>query len=528
MENMLNFEEDYPNAKVILLEQNYRSTQRILDAANSVIINNVQRKDKELWTASGQGDKVQHYEAQTDLEEAQFVIQQIVELKEDKGCSYSDFAILYRTQAQSRSLEERLMTANIPYKIIGGLKFYARKEIIDTMSYLRLIANPNDNISFNRIVNVPRRGIGPTTIERLAAFADETNVSWFKAIEMIEHSNVPAASQRKLKEFYQMINRLRQQATYFNVTDLLEEVWEQSGYVLDLRRKNDLESKSRLENLEEFESVTREFDETYDPEEQELDPDFQQEPLMAPIQETTVLNAPSIGESFTLDLDDEETLNEDETNEGLEALTVFLTNLSLVTDNQEEGSNDEVTLMTLHAAKGLEFPYVFMVGMEEGLFPISRSLDDEEDLEEERRLAYVGMTRAEKRLYLTHAKRRLLYGRHQYNAMSRFIDEIDKDLVQSIRPSFRSAVAYDESRSYGRKTPSFRSPLLSKKPPQPVQHSGESVDWQVGDKVDHRAWGEGTIVQVSGDEGEVTLKVAFDSQGIKDLLAAYAPIEKIE
>lgn len=528
MENMLNFEEDYPNAKVILLEQNYRSTQRILDAANSVIINNVQRKDKELWTASGQGDKVQHYEAQTDLEEAQFVIQQIVELKEDKGCSYSDFAILYRTQAQSRSLEERLMTANIPYEIIGGLKFYARKEIIDTMSYLRLIANPNDNISFNRIVNVPRRGIGPTTIERLAAFADETNVSWFKAIEMIEHSNVPAASQRKLKEFYQMINRLRQQATYFNVTDLLEEVWEQSGYVLDLRRKNDLESKSRLENLEEFESVTREFDETYDPEEQELDPDFQQEPLMAPIQETTVLNAPSIGESFTLDLDDEETLNEDETNEGLEALTVFLTNLSLVTDNQEEGSNDEVTLMTLHAAKGLEFPYVFMVGMEEGLFPISRSLDDEEDLEEERRLAYVGMTRAEKRLYLTHAKRRLLYGRHQYNAMSRFIDEIDKDLVQSIRPSFRSAVAYDESRSYGRKTPSFRSPLLSKKPPQPVQHSGESIDWQVGDKVDHRAWGEGTIVQVSGDEGEVTLKVAFDSQGIKDLLAAYAPIEKIE
>lgn len=527
MENMLNFETDYPNAKVILLEQNYRSTQRILDAANSVIVNNIQRKEKQLWTAAGKGDKVQHYEAQTDIEEAQFVIQQIAQLKEDTQRPYSDFAILYRTQAQSRSLEERLMTANIPYKIIGGLKFYARKEIVDTMSYLRLVANPDDNISFNRVINVPRRGIGPTSVERLAQFAQERNMSWFKAIEFIENSTVPAAAQKKLKEFHQMILRLRKQAAYFNVTDLLEEVWEQSEYILDLRRKQDLESKSRLENLEEFESVTKEFDESFDPLEQETDPDFQQAPVETPPLQNSTSNMPSLGESFTLDLDGGLDVEERQSNEGLEALTVFLTNLSLVSDNQDEQLGDEVTLMTLHAAKGLEFPYVFIVGMEEGLFPISRSLEDLDDLEEERRLAYVGMTRAEKRLYLTHAKRRLLYGRHQYNEKSRFIDEIDRDFIQSIRPMFR-APAYDASGDYQPKKKSFRSPLLSKQPPKPIQRSTKETNWQVGDKVDHRMWGKGTVVQVERNEEEIMLKVAFDSQGIKELIAAYAPIEKVE
>ena len=510
MENILNFEKDYPNATTILLEQNYRSTQNILQAANSVITNNKNRLEKALWSDKAAGEKIRFYRAETDQEEARYVVQQIYQAKEDFKLKNTDFAILYRTQAQSRGLEDSLLKADLPYKIVGGLKFYSRKEIQDTMAYLRLIDNPADNISFNRIINVPKRGIGPTSVDKLADFSASLNMNWLDAFSQIENSNIPKGTQAKFQRFADMMTRLRQQAEFLNITELVEQVWEQSEYTETLVKVGDLESQNRLENLEEFASVTKQFDESYHEQTLENDPDYA-------IQDAS---------------------GQEEVAE-LSVLTLFLTELSLLTDVTEDEEGNQITLMTMHAAKGLEYPYVFIVGMEEGLFPLRRSLESDAQLEEERRLAYVGMTRAEQVLFLTAARNRLLYGRYQSNLPSRFIEEIDRELVEFVGPSFQSRSA--TSRDYRSNSSASRSsankvvitakrPTRSTRPTRTLGKtttSGPAETWTVGDRVDHKAWGLGTIVKVDQSKKDTVLSVAFKDQGIKELLPSLAPIKRV-
>lgn len=515
MENILNFEKDYPNATTILLEQNYRSTQNILKAANSVITNNQNRLDKALWSDKEAGEKIRFYRAETDQEEARYVVQQIYQAKQDAHLANTDFAILYRTQAQSRGLEDSLLKANIPYKIVGGLKFYSRKEIQDTMAYLRLIDNPADNISFNRIVNVPKRGIGPTSVEKLSDYAASLNMNWLEAINHLANSNIPKGTQAKFQRFADMIARLRQQAEFLNISELVEQVWEQSEYTETLVKAGDLESQNRLENLEEFASVTKQFDESDHELTQESDPDF------------AMQDASQATEEAEMSL-----------------LTLFLTELSLLTDTSDEEEVDQITLMTMHAAKGLEFPYVFIVGMEEGLFPLRRALENEDELEEERRLAYVGMTRAEQVLFLTAARSRLLYGRYQSNLPSRFIDEIDRDLIDFVGQSFQGRLAnqksYNRSSTSGSGRSSANKVVLSSVRPtrtprstRPTRTLGKNKEaaasetWTVGEQVDHKAWGIGTIVKVTESKSDTVLSVAFKAQGIKELLPSLAPIKKV-
>lgn len=509
MENILNFEKDYPDATVILLEQNYRSTQNILNAANSVIEHNKVRKPKKLWSDKDHGDKVRFHLAETDTDEARFVIQEILTLKQDKGVNNDSFAILYRTQAQSRSLEEQLLNVNLPYRVVGGLKFYARKEIQDTLAYLHLINNSQDNLSFNRIINVPKRGIGQASVEKLAAFADSMGLSWYEAIASIDVSNISGRTRSKFIEFHQMIENLKHQAQFLTMTDLVQEVWKQTSYIHSLREEGSLEALNRIENLEEFESVTHVFDQEAD-DIQELDPDF---------------------------------IEADQESQPESLLTKFLTQLSLATDQEDDQQEQaQITLMTMHAAKGLEFPYVFIVGLEEGLFPLRRAMELEEELEEERRLAYVGMTRAEQKLYLSACRSRLLYGRYQQNMISRFIDEIEADYIdkhQAANPFVQSRLSDD--RRYGSVKVSHQSSRqqahkvsLSGSRPQRSQskkvtvQANDQVSWSVGQMVDHKAWGQGEIIKVVDSGGDQLLSIVFPEQGEKQVLAKFAPIRPAE
>ncbi len=492
MENILNFEKDYPSAQVILLEQNYRSTQNILNAANSVIKNNTKRKEKQLWSDKKQGDKVQFRILDSDAEEARYVAQQILKLKEDRQCPYSEFAVLYRTQVQSRSLEEKLMQANIPYRVVGGLKFYARKEIQDTLAYLKLVDNPTDDIAFNRIINVPKRGIGLSTVEKLRQFAESLNLSLFEAIEHLAHSNLTSSTVRKLQNFATIITQVQHQVEFLSMSELVQQVWEQTGYIQALKDEGSIEAQNRMENLEEFESVTHQFDEI-DHSQITSDPDF-------------------------IEQEDDETSSN---------LTKFLTDLSLSTDRDESDELAQVTLMTMHAAKGLEFPYVFIVGMEEGLFPLRRAMENEDELEEERRLAYVGMTRAEQTLFLSATRNRLLYGRYQQNMPSRFIDEIEDTYLERVYPS--SFHQHQHSNVSARKVSlsAKRRPIGSKKASVSVKAANQLENWRIGDKVQHKAWGQGTVSGVVESGGDQLLTIDFPTQGIKQVLAKFAPITKV-
>lgn len=541
MENILNFEEDYPNAQTILLEQNYRSTQNILKAANSVIKYNRNRKVKNLWSDNSDGTKAKFYRADTDSDEARYAIQQVAQLREDEKLSYDDFAILYRTQAQSRSLEDQLLKANIPYRVIGGVRFYSRKEIQDTMAYLRLINNPTDNLSFNRIVNVPKRGIGLTTINNLTEFADSINASLFEAISQLQHSHLSKSAQNKLSDFAGLIEKFQKQSEFLTITELVEQVWQRTGYTQALVEEGDLESQTRLENLEEFASVTKEFDEGDHSLLVEQDPDFLQQDQE---QAEEADDAESNSLLTSIDLFTPVALEENQQTEEIlsetgavnPALNLFLSELSLVSDTGEEEKGAAVTLMTLHAAKGLEFPVVFIVGMEEGLFPSFRSFDDEAEMEEERRLAYVGMTRAEKHLFLTAAQNRLLYGRYQQNLVSRFIDEVDSDLIERVGISFQDRVYSHRQQSRQAASQQANRVKLStqRAPACQVTESVFAVEpltfltFFTGDRVDHKAWGEGTIVSTDQSGSDQILQVAFKDIGIKQLMAAFAPIEKIE
>ena len=482
MQNILDFEKDYPDAAVILLEQNYRSTKNILSAANQVIENNSNRKPKNLWTENKEGNKITYYRADNERDETRFIVDRMQEEIRNNHRNYGDFAILYRTNAQSRVMEETLLKANIPYKMVGGHKFYDRKEIKDILAYLNVLANPQDSISFERIVNSPKRGIGPGSIEKLRSFASLHEWPLLEAAQNVDLANIGGKAGQQLGAFGEMIQEVTQMIPYLTVTELTKEVLDRSGYLEDLKIQNTLEAQARIENLEEFLTVTQEFDKQF------------------------------------------EQQNEEDADAPEEKLTVFLNDLALVSDidNLEEDAS-QVTLMTLHAAKGLEFPVVFLIGLEEGVFPLSRALMEESKLEEERRLAYVGITRAEEALYLTNAFSRTLYGRTQYNRPSRFVEEIDQELleIEGMRPTPKKTPVFaKKTAAYSYKQP--ETAVVSSK----SATGGEKNSWKPGDKVKHKKWGLGTVVRVSGTSKDLELDVAFPSQGVKRLLAAFAPIEK--
>ncbi|CEH28119.1 ATP-dependent DNA helicase PcrA [Aneurinibacillus migulanus] len=485
--NILNFEKDYPNARTILLEQNYRSTKKILEAANKVISNNFGRKPKNLWTENDDGAVIRYYTADSEHSEAYYIVDQIQKAV-DRGRAYRDVAILYRTNAQSRVIEEVFVKSGIPYNIVGGTKFYDRKEIKDMLAYLRLISNPDDDLSLTRIINVPKRGIGAGTVEKIATYAAQQGISMYKAIQEVDQIGLSARFTDSVVKFARLITELESMQEYLSVTELAEEVLKRTEYREELRREGTLEARSRVENIEEFLSVTMEFERT----------------------------------------------NEDKT------LVAFLTDLALVADidkldETEEDKGNAVVMMTLHSAKGLEFPMVFLAGMEEGIFPHSRALFEEVEMEEERRLAYVGITRAEQELFLTRALMRTLYGQTKMNAPSRFIEEIPEHLIQA-EGTVQERLAARTGRMDSQMTqPQQRSGVVSMRSQQPKGSTSkalggqgaEAMDWKAGDKVAHGKWGTGTVVSIKGSGQDLELTIAFPNPtGLKKLLAKFAPIEK--
>lgn len=498
MQNILDFEKDYPESKVVLLEENYRSTKTVLQAANEVIENNRNRRPKKLWTQNAQGDLITYYRARDEGDEAIYVASQI-DQHHREGKPYKDFAVLYRTNAQSRTIEEALLKANIPYTMVGGTKFYSRKEIRDVISYLNIIANPADNISYERIVNEPKRGVGPGTVVKIRDFATTHALSLLEASQDIMLSGVKGKAAQAVFDLATLLYNLRNRLDEMTITELAEAVLDKTGYLNALAVQGTIEANARIENIQEFLSVTKNFDEK--------------------------------------EVEEEET--------GVDRLSRFLLDLALIADTDDgDKEMSEVTLMTLHAAKGLEFPVVFLIGMEENVFPLSRAAEEEAELEEERRLAYVGITRAEHILYLTNANSRLLFGRSNYNQPSRFIREISSDLLDYqglARPantSFKASYVNGKATQFGQGM-SLQQALQSRKssvqqstrfggtmPFASSNPSSSATTWSVGDIAVHRKWGRGTVLEVSGSGSNQELKINFPEMGLKKVLASLAPISK--
>ena len=489
MENIMNFEKDYHDAGVqtVKLEQNYRSTGHILAAANAVITNNSNRKAKKLWTDQGEGAKVTYYRAQSGDDEAHFIISKIQEEVKEKRRSYHDFAVLYRTNAQSRTVEESFVKSNVPYQIVGGHKFYDRKEIMDIMAYLKLVANPSDSMSFNRIINTPKRGIGPVSVRRFLDFARENNLSILGAFDHLNMSGVTARAAAKLSDFGAKLRDAINFAKDHSVTGLTEKILQDFGYTAALKAEHTIEAETRLENLDEFLSVTKRFDDEYE--------------------------------------------ENDDSDETENALSDFLAEVSLLSDQDDLANNDDqVALMTLHAAKGLEFPVVFLVGMEDGLFPLSRALMEDDQLEEERRLAYVGITRAKRELFLTNAYSRMMYGRMQNNPPSRFLEEIDQDdldIENSVPITFSNDNYQTQTAPFANADERARAQVYTPKIKPAGAVGAEKKGWNVGDQVEHKSWGKGVVTKVNGKGEDMELDIAFSGKGIKRLLAAFAPIKKV-
>ena len=558
MRNILDFEKDYPEATVIKLEQNYRSTKTILAAANAVIEHNINRKPKKLWTENAQGEPLTVYEARDERDEADYIDSTIEEMHSKQNVAYGDVAILYRTNAQSRVIEETFMRRGLPYTMVGGLKFYDRKEIKDILAYLRLIYNPLDTVSLLRVINTPKRGIGATSIARLTQYAEESGQPLFAILanpdELAQVPGLTARASKPLLAFASMIFSLMGEAPEMHLDDLVEKVLDETKYIEELQKDKKTENESRIENLHEFVGVARDFE-------------------------------------------------HDEENPDLET---FLSQLSLVSDiDNADMEDDRVTLMTLHAAKGLEFPVVFMAGMEEGLFPHSRTLTEPDEMEEERRTCYVGITRAQRKLYLTYARQRMLYGRPNAFPSSRFLAEIPEEYKEELvsdgygafMPNQGSqsgsfggfngfgarqqggfgggfAAGHGQNGGWGQQRTATSYQARQTRPAAPtantafhpsarqmghgVHFNGEpqsalaalgalrqqriqsvaqpapgvvrpdtSITWHVGDKARHRKWGVGTVVSVKGTGEEVELKIAFPGQGVKGLMQKYAPIEKV-
>ena len=488
MRNIMNFEKDYPEATVILLEQNYRSTKNILAAANAVIENNLTRKKKELWTDNPTGDRITIYEGATEKNEASYIVREVERLHTMFHVKYGDIAVLYRTNAQSRNIEEAFYATGVPYAMVGSVRFYDRREIKDIIAYLRVIYNPRDTLSLLRIINVPRRGLGPTSIARMMETAEEYRISLFEVITDAQLlSMIPKLSAKvklALEEFAAMVFTFMGQLGTRPIHEIVEDVIETSGYAAALEEEKKEDNRDRIENLREFISVAKNFD--------------------------------------------------DGAAEGENGLADFLAQIALISDvDQTEQSDGTVTLMTFHAAKGLEFPAVFMAGMEEGLFPHSRTLLDDTEIEEERRTCYVGITRAERRLYLTYARQRTIYGRTEMSRPSRFLAEIPEELVEHKEADFfGGADLRAPSNIWGeRSTRTERKRYMP--PPQHTAADGSvirpdvSAAFQAGDAVRHSKWGDGRIVAISGSGEDAELSIAFPGEGIKKFVQKYAPILKL-
>jgi len=472
--NILDFEKEFDDCKVIKLEQNYRSTQNILEAANNVIRNNGGRKSKRLWTENAKGSRLQYFQGGNEHEEAMFIANEIKRLVGRGDKKYRDIAVLYRMNAQSRVLEDIFMTEGIPYRIYGGLRFYDRKEIKDVIGYLRLIQNSSDDMALKRIINTPRRGIGNTTVDTAGSIASERGCSIFSVISMSEEIPELQRASKKLQDFVSMINRFKMLAETVSIPELIDEVIEKSGLLGELKEEGTEEANSRIENIKEFRSIALEFEEQSE-------------------------------------------------ERGLEA---FLSQISLVSDIDDyEEESDCISMMTLHSAKGLEFPVVFIPGMEEGVFPGYRSMSDESELEEERRLCYVGITRAQELLYLTNTKCRTLFGNTSYNRPSRFIDEIPDDLLDGKDIFGAEEPAAYMPRQY---SSSYASVLNSKPKLNNTVNAGSGVDrFDVGDLVVHKKFGIGTVTATEGEGENLKLEIRFKNAGMKRLMAAYANLTKV-
>lgn len=504
--NILNFEKDFPGSKIVKLEQNYRCTGNILKAANAVIKNNENKYDKKLWTENEEGKLPCIYKAEDEYDEASYIVKQINMLKMEEYLKLSDFVILYRMNSQSRAIEDIFRRENIPYKIIGGLKFYERKEIKDIIAYLRLIFNTSDNLSLKRIINEPKRGIGKTSLDNIQDISDKTGKSMYEIIKYAEQYELNRVKANSI-QFVEVIEDLRKQVNQIPISELIKLTLNKTGYVKALENENTIEAESRIQNLEEFLTVAIEFEEQ-----------------MA-----------------------ENTLAE------------FLESISLTSDidNMEE-SEDTVTLMTLHSAKGLEFPVVFLVGMEEGIFPGYKSIEEIKELEEERRLFYVGITRAMQYLYLTCAKRRTIFGSTSYNQMSRFLKEIPKDLLDGYEEidnednnSFKdSNYGWEYGTNYAGKVKTYKFDNVEKIPEVKEKvgafqfrtaesflnslnkkASDRQVDitkYKEGQRIYHKKFGEGTINKIEQEGEDYKLDIQFDKVGHKRLMAKFAELEIIE
>ncbi|MCF0119984.1 MAG: ATP-binding domain-containing protein, partial [Limosilactobacillus mucosae] len=484
IQNILDFEKDYPKATSIKLEQNYRSTKIILDAANAVIDNNAGRPDKRLWTDKVEGANIQHFTAQSEHEEAAFIGDTISKKHTIHDVPFGDMAILYRTNAQSRVLEEALIKRAIPYTMVGGTKFYDRKEIKDVLAYMRVLYNPFDDLALLRIINVPKRSIGTTTVQKLQDYARENGTSLFMTLTQLHLiPTIKGKTKEHLEAFGMLIFSLVAEMEEKNVLELFESILEQTKYLALLEESTDPQDQARVENIGELLNVAKDY----------------------------------------VDANPEGTVED------------FLEQVALINDVDDyEEEESKVTLMTLHAAKGLEFPVIFLVGMEEGIFPLYRSLSNEKELEEERRLAYVGITRAKRKLYLTNAYSRMLYGRVQRNQPSQFVEEINDDLIK-----FENADGSGKAKSMNTpfaKAAAQATTFTAQRRAHGLKHSakqestGTGADkkaWKVGDKVQHKKWGQGMVVSVNGSGNDMELDIAFPNEGVKRLLAQFAPITKV-
>ena len=454
--NIIEFESNFPDVTVILLEQNYRSTQTILDAANAVISNNVSRKPKKLWTDGEKGEQVIQYKADDETDEATWITSEIQRLHDQDAVPWEDIAVFYRTNAQSRVIEEQLVRSQTPYKVIGGTRFFDRKEIKDAMAYLKVINNPSDEVSIKRVINTPKRGIGDASIDKLESWATTNGENLVDVLDRAPEAGVTGKAVRGLEQF----QRILEQAQSFHDEGpgpILHEILDASGYVADLESQRSVDADSRIENLAELVGMAEGFSDT----------------------------------------------------------TEFLEEVGLVSDTDDLNSDSSISLMTLHSAKGLEYPVVFIVGLEDGIFPHVRSLGNQNELEEERRLAYVGMTRAEERLYLTHAWSRTLYGTTQYNPASRFLDEIPREFISRIE---------DDSREDSMPRIQYQEPRAN---PQTFSSGANQLGLKVGDDVHHPNFGDGVILDLRGRDEDREAVIHFVESGQKTLLLSWAPIEKI-
>ncbi|MDY2596718.1 MAG: DNA helicase PcrA [Oliverpabstia sp.] len=477
--NILGFEQVFPEAKVIKLEQNYRSTQNILNAANEVIRNNIRRKEKTLWTANEEGEQIHLREFQSGFEEAEYIAGDIRRKVREGECSYSDCAVLYRTNAQSRLFEEKFLLGNIPYKIVGGVNFYARKEIKDMLAYLKTVDNARDDVAVQRIINVPRRGIGASSLSKVQIYAQDMEISFYDALRMADEIPSLGRGAAKIRSFVDFIQKFRSQVEYLSVTELLQKIIDETGYVEELKAENTEESKGRIENIDELISKAVSY-------EQEAE-----HPSLSGFLEDVAL------------ISDLDSVNEDE---------------------------NRVLLMTLHSAKGLEFPQVYLAGMEEGVFPSYLSIvsGDFENLEEERRLCYVGITRAMKELTMTAARQRMIRGETQYNRVSRFVREIPREYVElGKKTADRSSVKIPEKTAdtYAKMRQIYQQNTFS--PKKFEVKKAASLDYQEGDTVRHIKFGNGTVLQITDGGKDFEVTVDFEKVGVKKMFASFAKLKKV-